>query len=142
MIYYVTRNNTEIHPMVFTPQHKNQMEEHLIIEMLVLLMKREYEEYGAETALENIYYQLSLTPEFSGAIQAPKPKEGEEMPSQQKMEEWAQELLYSTEAGTKLSNQVGAKLYPAETEEEKWLTEEATLSNYLESLWTAEPDFQ
>ena len=128
--------------MVFTPQKADRMEDYLIMGMLVLLMKREYETYGPEEAQENINYQLSLSSVFSGAMQAPKPKEGEEIPSQKQMEDWAHELYFFTDAGINLNNQEGAKLYPAETEEEKWLTEEATLSDFLESLWTAEGDYQ
>ena len=142
MTYYVTRNTTEIHPMVFTPQKADRMEDYLIIDMLVLLMKREYEEYGAETAQENINYQLSLTAEFDGAMQAPTPEKDKEVPSQKQMEDWAHELYFFTRAGINLNNQEGAKLYPAETEEEEWLTEEATLSDFLGSLWTAEGDYQ
>ena len=142
MTYYVTRNTTEIHPLVFTPQKADRMEDYLIMDMLVLLMKREYEECGAEEAQENINYQLSLSAVFNGADQAPKPKEGEEIPSLQQMEDWAKELYFFTDAGINLNNQEGAKLYPAETEEEKWLSEEAMLSDFLETLWIAEPDYQ
>ena len=140
--YYVTRNTTEIHPMVFTPQKADRMEDYLIMDMLVLLMKREYEEYGAEVAMENINYQLSLSTVFNGATQAPKPDKNKEIPNLKEMEQWAHDLYFFTEAGINLNNQEGAKLYPAETKQEKWLTEDATLSDFLGSLWTAEGDYQ
>ena len=142
MIYYVTRNTTEIHPMVFTPQKADRMEDYLIMDMLVLLMRREYEEYGAETAQENINYQLSLTSMFDGAMQAPKPEEDKDVPSLKQMEEWAHDLYFFTNAGINLNNQRGAKLYPMETNEETWPNEETTLSDFLETLWIAEPDYQ
>ena len=141
MKYFVTRENSEIHPMVFSTQKAELMEEHLLMGMLEFLMKREYETYGEKTAQENINYQLEINQAFNGVEKAPKAqKDG--LPSSKDILEWSQDLLYMTNAGQNLLNQVGAKLYPAKTEDEKWLTEEAMLSDLLGRLWTAEPDYQ
>ncbi len=132
--YYVTRNTTEIHPTVFSIQKAERMEDYLIWDMLKLLMIREYEEYGAKDAMEQINYKISISSELRGAFSAPKPQEGKDIPNEKDIDDWIHELYFFTDAGVKLMNQEGAKLYPVETEREKWLTEEAMLSDFLETL--------
>ena len=146
MTYYLTQTS----PLVFTTQKAEKVTESMIMDMLELLLKREYEMYSPEEAVANITYWTGMDGAFNYLSRPPMPKDEEDedwMPTDKQIRNWCQELLFETEyAGPSLLNQIGEPLHKQildedSEEDESFLTDETTLSDLLEGLtYPAEGD--
>ena len=131
--YYVT--NTI--PLIFATVKTEKVTERTIEQMLLMLLKREFEIYEPQDAVENLNLWLREDSAFRSwgtPLTIPTNWEEKEMPKEQEMWDWMVEFLYSTEAGSNLLNQVGQPLIEANVESREYLNDETTLSDMLEAM--------
>lgn len=141
MAYYLTSTS----PLVFTTQKAEKVTEEIILNMLELLLKREYKYYTPREVLDNITYWTQIDSSFNYLSRPPMPKDenlmdDDWMPTDMEIRNWCIELLFETEyAGFILKKQIGQPLHKQildedSDEDESYLTDETVLSDLMEGL--------
>ena len=135
MTYYVTKTS----PLIFATEKAEKVTEATIEQMLLLLMTREFQEYEPQDAVNNLNQWLQEETSFlsqweGGQLTVPSKWKEVEMPKEQEMMEWINNLLQTTEAGNNLLRQVGQPLTKADKEVQEYLNDQTTLSDLLEGM--------